>query len=66
LAISLENGDTLIFNIHFTPNGGSPYYIAIASITEKFDISMDYSKLQYKRYVADASFGEFLEELIVG
>ena len=65
LAISLENGNTLILNIHFTPNGGSPYYIAMASITEKFDASIDYSKLQYKRYVADNSFGEFLEKLIV-
>ena len=62
-ALHLENGETLLLNIHFSQNP-SNYYIALGTVAESFSISKDYSDIPCKRYVADKEFGKFLENLI--
>jgi len=64
LAIHLENGSVMLLNIHFAPSTDSVYYFAVANIKGNFDISKDYSDLEYTRYVADERFGEFLKSII--
>ena len=54
----------LLLNIHFAPSTDSVYYFAVANIKGNFDISKDYSDLEYTRYVADERFGEFLKSII--
>ena len=62
-ALHLENGETMLLNIHFSQNSSS-YYIALGEVNGEFDISADYSDIPCKRYVANEEFGEFLQSLI--
>ncbi len=62
IALELDDDAAMIIAVHFSDEG--PYYIAIAESGKELNLKGDYSDLEFNRYIASDSFGQFLSELL--
>ena len=64
MAIDFTDDTCMILAIHFNENNSYTYYIATAMTNDKYDQETDYKELEFKRYIANSEFGEYLRDII--